>query len=297
MKNALSLLAFILVSYGCQSDRSDLPVTTAPAEVVEKSPVEVVVAPEFQLMDEKQVVGYYVGDFVNVKVSPKTGHIPSNRITLIIDDFQNGTVKGRSIVAGNSRPFAGIYKVTDESYQVEVQEPGDDPYDGKFLFFVSDSEYPLRGEWHANRADLTGRHKRYQLQKREFAYDPTLALPNRLSGIYLGDDDPDYEEDAPGELSTHDVLTVNPSAQRLINSDVENMYKADLEILRNSIYARHGYSFKNKRIRYVFDHHVDWYIPVSTDVRAELTQLEVANIDLIKRYEAHANRYYDTFGR
>ena len=297
MKNALSLLAFVLVSYGCQSDRSDLPVTTAPAEVVEKSPVEVVVAPEVQLMDEKQVVGYYVGDFVNVKVSPKTGHIPSNRITLIIDDFQNGTVKGRSIVAGNSRPFIGSYKATNESYQVEVQEPGDDPYDGKFLFFVSDSEYPLRGEWHANRADLTGRHKRYQLQKREFAYDPTLALPNRLSGIYLGDDDPDYEEDAPGELSTHDVLTVNPSAQRLINSDVENMYKADLEILRNSIYARHGYSFKNKRIRYVFDHHVDWYIPISTDVRAELTQLEVANIDLIKRYEAHANRYYDTFGR
>ncbi len=75
------------------------------------------------------------------------------------------------------------------------------------------------------------------------------------------------------------------------------MYKADLEILRNSIYARHGYSFKNKRIRYVFNHHVDWYIPVSIDVRAKLTPLEVANIDLIKRYEGHADRYYDTFGR
>ena len=297
MKNSLSLLAFILASYGCQSGRSELPITMAPAEVAETPPVEVVVAPKVQLMDEKQVAGYYVGDFENVEISPKTEHIPSNRITLIIDDFQNGTVEGRSIVAGNSRPFIGSYTVTNESYQVEVQEPGDDPYDGKFLFFVSDSKYPLRGEWHANRADLKGRHKRYQLQKREFVYDPALALPNRLSGIYLGDDDPDYEEDAPGEFSTHDVLTVNPSAQRLTNSDVENMYKADLEILRNSIYARHGYSFKNKRIRYVFDHHVDWYIPVSTDVRTELTQLEVANIDLIKRYEEHANRYYDTFGR
>ena len=297
MKNALFLLVLVTAFYGCQSGHSDLPITTAPAEVIENPPVEVVAASKLQVMDEKQVAGYYVGDFENVEVSPQTEHIPSNRITLIIDDFQNGTVKGRSIVAGNSRPFTGSYTVTDESYQVEVQEPGDDPYDGKFLFFVSDSKYPLRGEWHANRADLKGRHKRYQLQKREFVYDPALTLPNRLGGIYLGDDDPDYEEDAPGEFSTEGVLTVNPSAQRLTNSDVENMYKADLEILRNSIYARHGYSFKNKRIRYVFDHHVDWYIPVSTDVRATLTPLEVANIDLIKRYEEHAERYYDTFGR
>ncbi|MGB3851494.1 MAG: YARHG domain-containing protein [Tunicatimonas sp.] len=297
MKNQYYLLAFILAFYGCQSDRSDLPITMAPAEIAETPPVDVATAPRVQQMDEKQVVGCYVGDFKNVETSPKSESIPSNRITLIIDDFQNGTVKGRSIVAGNSRPFIGSYTVTNEGYQAEVQEPGDDPYDGKFLFLVNDSMFPLRGEWHANRADLKGRHKRYGLQKKEFVYDPALALPDRLGGIYLGNDDPDYEEDAPGEYSTEDVLTVNPSAQRLTNSDVENMYKADLEILRNSIYARHGYSFKNKRIRYVFDQNVDWYIPVSTDVRAELTQLEVANIDLIKRYEEHADRYYDTFGR
>lgn len=297
MKNPLSLLVVVIAFYGCQSGRSDLPITTASAEITNEPPAEVFVAPEVQLMDEKQVVGYYVGDFVNVEESPDTEHIPTNRITLIIDDFQNGTVKGRSIVAGNSRPFVGNYKVTNEGYQVDVQEPGDDPYDGKFLFFVSKSKHPLRGEWHANSTDLKGRHKRYQLQKKEFVYNPALALPNRLIGVTIGGYDLRYEEGASDESFTGDVLSVNPSVQRLTSADVENMYKADLEILRNSVYARHGYSFKNKRIRYVFDHHVDWYIPVSTDVRDELTQLEVANIDLIKRYEEHADRYYDTFGR
>jgi len=38
-------------------------------------------------------------------------------------------------------------------------------------------------------------------------------------------------------------------------------------------------------------------MPVSTDVRAQLTDLEKKNIDLIKRYEEHAEKYYDEYGR
>lgn len=75
------------------------------------------------------------------------------------------------------------------------------------------------------------------------------------------------------------------------------MLKSDMEILRNSIYARHGYSFKTRKMRYVFDTYVDWYIPMSTDVSKELTPLEQENIALLKRYEQHAETYYDTFGR
>ncbi len=36
---------------------------------------------------------------------------------------------------------------------------------------------------------------------------------------------------------------------------------------------------------------------ISTDVRNELTELEKKNIDLIKRYEEHAEKYYDEYGR
>ena len=84
--------------------------------------------------------------------------------------------------------------------------------------------------------------------------------------------------------------------EKLDKLDVENMHKGDLEVMRNSIYARHGYSFKNRKMRYVFNH-VDWYVPMFTDIRENLTTLEKENIALMKRYEQHAERYYDTFGR
>ena len=93
------------------------------------------------------------------------------------------------------------------------------------------------------------------------------------------------------------IAKLNASTDILSNQDIENLNKGELEILRNMIYARHGYSFKNRKMRYFFDSWIDWYIPVSTDIRAKLTDLEKKNIDLIKRYEQHAERYYDYFGR
>jgi hypothetical protein len=61
------------------------------------------------------------------------------------------------------------------------------------------------------------------------------------------------------------------------------MYKSDLEVIRNTIYARHGYSFKNRRMRYIFDGYVDWYMPVSVDIRDQLTAVEKQNVELLKR--------------
>jgi hypothetical protein len=38
-------------------------------------------------------------------------------------------------------------------------------------------------------------------------------------------------------------------------------------------------------------------MPVSVDVRHKLTAIEKQNIELIKRYEKHADKYYDEFSR
>ena len=78
---------------------------------------------------------------------------------------------------------------------------------------------------------------------------------------------------------------------------VANQYKGDLEVIRNAVFARHGYSFKDRRMRYFFDQNVNWYIPVSSDVSKELTPLEWKNVELLKRYEKHADKYYEYFGR
>ena len=75
------------------------------------------------------------------------------------------------------------------------------------------------------------------------------------------------------------------------------MYRRDLEVMRNAIYARHGYSFQNREMRVFFDNYVSWYIPVSIDMTKQLTPIEKQNIELLKRYEKHAATYYDRFGR
>jgi len=70
----------------------------------------------------------------------------------------------------------------------------------------------------------------------------------------------------------------------------------DLEIIRNTIFARHGYTFKKKAVRQFFDW-VNWYIPVTDDVSSKLTPIEKKNIALLQRFEKYATDNYDTFGR
>ena len=69
-----------------------------------------------------------------------------------------------------------------------------------------------------------------------------------------------------------------------------------LKILRNSIFARHGFAFRDKQLRMYFEQ-FNWYMPVFGDVKDELTEIEKENIDLLLRYEKNAEEYYDTFGR
>ena len=82
----------------------------------------------------------------------------------------------------------------------------------------------------------------------------------------------------------------------LKKADVENLKKGDLTIIRNTIYARHGYSFKNRPLRVFFDAQ-PWYIPVHTDITTDFTDIEIKNIELLMSFEENAAEYYDSFGR
>ncbi|MEZ5014843.1 MAG: YARHG domain-containing protein [Chitinophagales bacterium] len=246
-------------------------------------------------MKEYGIEGYYTGPFVADEMDPNKNGMYANKITISIDSLVNMQVYGHSIVAGNFRPFKGSYTHEQALWTFDVSEPGDNKYDGKFSFTLMDNTIWLEGTWVANDKNLAVSSRSYKLEKRDFAYDPELALPEDVTydGVYGS-----YKEDNDeSEVITSDALKFNASTQLLKKEDIENMYKADLEVLRNSIYARHGYSFKNRRMRYVFDNYVDWYMPVSVDITADLTELERKNIELIKRYEVHAEKYYDVFGR
>ena len=74
------------------------------------------------------------------------------------------------------------------------------------------------------------------------------------------------------------------SDRRLGRGDVANVNKSDLKVMRNEIFARHGYIFKSPDMRYHFQNE-PWYSPKYDDVTSFLTEIEKENIDLIKRYE------------
>jgi hypothetical protein len=258
------------------------------------------------------LLGYWVGWFEpledDYKKAKYTGeHIAynmSNKITISIDKITGDLVEGHSVVAGNNRPFSGSINFVDGSYVFEVKEPGDDKYDGEFNFEIGKNDSVVSGKWKAYKKVET-QERKYDLTKKIFNYNPN----NKLANVYV-----DWEkkkskmvqEEYDGHVenylqeeyfaTTEKVFNLNPSSALLTKKEVENLSKADIYVLRNSIYAKHGYSFKNRQLRAFFDKH-EWYIPVHTNIKEELTEIEKNNIKLLLIYEKNAEEYYDEFGR
>jgi hypothetical protein len=204
------------------------------------------------LVHEK-LIGSFVGSFGD------------NKITMLIDQAQNDSVSGRTIVGGNDRPFSGTVAVSGGKYTINVSEPGDDKNDGKFSisFDVANSEV-VQGTWVPFKEPA--KTKEFVLQRKAYKYD-----------INVGD----YPQ----------------ASQRLLTEqEVENRIKSELEYMRNEIFARHGYCFKKKDLRQIFEKEA-WYVPNTVSVVDRLTSIEKKNIELIKRYEKYAEQYGDEFGR
>ncbi|MBI1224375.1 MAG: YARHG domain-containing protein [Bacteroidetes bacterium] len=289
---------FLIMSCGNQPQPSEQPTDTSS---VQDTSVQIVVVPPAippADLNPDGIGGLYVGSFDAIEYKTNKRPSYSNRITISIDSVVAGNLYGHSIVAGNMRAFTGAAQETGKVYSVTGQEPGDDQYDGSFEFKIYPDLDSIEGTWTANNKKLAVTKRKYALSKREFKYDASLELPDYMPGNALYSEK-NMPEDEYGEYEalTDDVLKINASKNLLKKADVENMHKGDLEVIRNAMYARHGYSFKNRKMRYVFDNVVDWYIPLNTDVRDMLTEVERKNEDLLKRYENHATKYYDSFGR
>ena len=195
------------------------------------------------------------------------GAFGDNKITLLITRIAGDTIEGRSVVGGNDRPYAGVIKLEGDKYTVAAKEPGDDKYDGVFNFTI-DSKQPdvVAGNWKPNVAGAHLGPKDFTLQRKAFKY-----LIN--TGEYP-----------------------QASKRLLKEDDVNNLLKPDLETMRNEIFARHGYCFKKKALRELFEDK-EWYIPNTVDVKKDLTDIEKKNITLIKKFEKYAADYGDDFGR
>ena len=75
------------------------------------------------------------------------------------------------------------------------------------------------------------------------------------------------------------------ASERLLTvSDLQNLSKEDLKIMRNEIFARHGYIFQTQDMKTYFQNQ-GWYSPQRSNVTAQLSNIEIKNVDLIKGYE------------
>jgi len=193
------------------------------------------------------------------------GSFGKNKINIAIANVTGNSIFGHSVCAGNFRPIKGtITETGDGIFEVAMREPGDNKYDGLFEFTINQNTQELTGKWAPYQNTTSA--KEYTLTKRAFVYNPKVGDHPDASTRYL---------DIP---------------------EVENLLPEEIEVIRNEIYARHGYSFQNLKIRRIFDAK-EWYIPMSIDVRDQLTEIEARNIDLLYNYEDYLDDYYDSFGR
>ncbi len=209
------------------------------------------------ISDLQQVVGSYVGSF------------GTNKMTLLVTTIKQvkgvDSVYGRSIVAMNDRPFSGVFSKKTGKLELDVKEPGTDAYDGAF-HLVFDPKEPLNitGSWKPNNPKQA--EKQFSFVRNRFKYDPKAGRFPVTSERLLDED------------------------------DCLQFAKEDLFIMRNEIFARHGYIFYKKKTREIFEKE-DWYVPFSTDVKNDLTKIEKANVEMIQRYEKYAEEYGDYYGR
>jgi hypothetical protein len=276
-----------------------------------KKEEKAIVATDTVVVKDKyaDLYGNWVGDFVVSEADStvlETEYMASNKINIVIKKIENGNVYGQSIVAGNLRQLVGTIVDNADEFVINLNEPGERKDDGEFEFTIQNDT--LDGIWYVNNRKFPVWERKYKLTKQPFKYNPKLMLPEKDNYIdyfsmksdstkYANDDGTEetYYEDTY-RMASGIIAKLNASTTLLKESDVKNLKRLELEIIRNTIFARHGYTFKKKSFRQFFDP-VDWYIPVTDNMSGKLTLTEQQNIILLNRFQKYAEDNYDSFGR
>lgn len=298
----ISLLAIVLVSCKKEGKINESGKDSLTAKK------DSVVIPEVH----KEYYGIYTGDFAGMEKftdeSDGSEYDASvyKRISLKINRITKDSVYGQSIVNGNQRPIRGIFNESAKSFVLD--EPGNDKTDGRFEVKLNGDS--LTGKWNAfNKSAVKSPLKTLKLMKKEFVYNPNFMLdkdsnlvdwsnPKDFVEKYTDSDTGKTESytTSKNRVASDAVFKLNASKQKLTEKDLKNLRKLDLEIIKNSVFARHGYSFKKETYRNFFEQ-TDWYIPVSNNVDNELTPMEKENVALLNRFTKYAEDKYDSFGR
>lgn len=260
----------------------------------------------------KDLYGIYTGDFSGKEMMFDNDVQESyegemiKRLSLKINKITQDSVYGQSIVNGNQRSFRGIFNESAKSFILD--EPGNDKTDGRFEVQLKGDS--LTGKWIAfKKSAVKSPIKILKLLKKDFVYNANFMLdensnlidwtnPKEFTEKYTNEETGKTEKykQEKNRIASNAVFKINASKQKLEEKDLKNLRKLDLEIIKNSVFARHGYSFKKDTYRNFFEQ-TDWYVPVSDNVDADLSPLEKENVALLNRFSKYAEDKYDYFGR
>ena len=109
-----------------------------------------------------------------------------------------------------------------------------------------------------------------------------VRLNNGVTGYIFNDRVQIINNNLNGKypIATNKVLTDN---------DLENLSRRELQIMRNEIFARHGFIFKNGGEMDRYFKNTNWYNGRYNNVDNRLSEIEKKNINFIKNHENSAN--------
>ncbi|ATZ64653.1 MULTISPECIES: YARHG domain-containing protein [Acinetobacter] len=179
-----------------------------------------------------------------------SGKYDEQKIGVFIQSIDRNQVKGYSILGKNKQNFTGKVQNTAQGYKITATESGAPSSSGVFTFVVSHSQPNLlESSWESTTAKV--KPKYFDLKPQQCRYQKDVG---------------DYPV----------------ASQRLLKDQDIQIPAEELDWMRNEIYARHGYSFANREIANQFADQ-NWYMPCSTNVENQLTQIEKTNIQRIKK--------------
>ena len=133
-------------------------------------------------------------------------------------------------------------------------------------------------------------------ENKDFGWNITFVYKNRqpirtlLKYVkFSGDEYNKYTEEiakSKDNSNSNDLYAI-VSERKLTEDDIKDLSKEELSILRNTIYAKHGYIFKKKELVDHFNSQ-DWYKGTTTDmnkVSSEFNDSEKYNVTFIKQHE------------
>lgn len=255
------------------------------------------------------LIGYWVGtfnakeEFANTQIidNGQTPWHSESKIVFAIESIKNNKVKGFTVIAGSTHKFSGTLSDDVDQFVIFATQQGKDKNVGNFNLNILKNDSKMHGTWTANK-QVEIKERICVFDKRSFSYNSSVTfkqstkdLTDSLLSSFVEMPE-DYSElystiSSPSEI----IYTLNPSVNKLTEDDISGASVESLVLLRNTIFARHGYAFKKRPMRIFFEEQ-DWYVPISSNPKQGLTTLEKKNLKIIDRYEKNY-RMYESFAR